>query len=139
MLFTYKNSIFSDYTRKNFFCSQKSEMVGDGGAGTSPAALPIRPCIYKARAGGLETQIPLFKYTFFVLQYHFTLEIVGVLFLLKVHRYTNADLKIWHYFCLHMKIICRRFHIKTSFTFWDMRTWVMWKVGLQTYRNNRTC
>ena len=32
-------------------------------------------------------------------------------------RYTNADLKICQYFCLRMKIICRRFHFKTHFTF----------------------
>ena len=38
-----------------------------------------------------------------------------------------------------MKIICWRFRIKTSFPFWDMRTWDMWKVCLQTFRNNRTC
>ena len=28
---------------------------------------------------------------------------------------------------------------KTRFTFWDMRTWDMWKVCLQTFRNNRIC
>ena len=38
-------------------------------------------------------------------------------------RYTNADLKVCQYLRLHMKIICWRFHIKTSFTFWDMYTW----------------
>ena len=39
-------------------------------------------------------------------------------------RDTNADLKICQYIRLHMKIIvCRRFHIKTPFTFWEMRTW----------------
>ena len=43
-------------------------------------------------------------------------------------RYTNADLRICHYLRLHMKIIFWRFHIKTHFTFWDMRTWVMWNV-----------
>ena len=26
-----------------------------------------------------------------------------------------------------MKIICRRFHIKTHFAFWDMHTWNTWK------------
>ena len=31
----------------------------------------------------------------------------------------------------------RRFHINTPFTFWDMRTWDVWKVYLQTFRNNR--
>ena len=36
-----------------------------------------------------------------------------------------------------MKIICRRFHIKTTFAFWGMRTWNMWKACLQTFRNNR--
>ena len=38
-----------------------------------------------------------------------------------------------------MKIISRRFHVKTPFMFWDLRTWDMWKVCLQTFRNNRTC
>ena len=33
--------------------------------------------------------------------------------------------------------ICRRFHIKTPFTLWDTRTWDMWKICLQTFRNNR--
>ena len=50
---------------------------------------------------------------------------------LKVHYHSAIR--------LHMKIICRRFHIKTPFTFWDMRTWNMWKVSLQTFINNRIC
>ena len=54
-------------------------------------------------------------------------------------RYTNADLKICQYLCLHVKIIYWRFHIKVPLTFWDMRKWVMWKVCLQTFSNNRTC
>ena len=33
----------------------------------------------------------------------------------QVH--TNAGLKLCQYLRLHMKIICQRFHIKTSFTF----------------------
>ena len=49
----------------------------------------------------------------------------------------NADLKICQYICLDMKIICWRFHIKTPFTCWDMRTWDVSKVCLQTLRNNR--
>ena len=52
-------------------------------------------------------------------------------------RYTNADLKICQYFCHHMKIICWRFHIKTPFIIWDMRTWDVWKVCSQIFRNNR--
>ena len=32
------------------------------------------------------------------------------------------------YLRLHMKIVGQRFHIKTPFTFWDMRVWDMWKV-----------
>ena len=35
-----------------------------------------------------------------------------------------------------MKIICWRFHIKTPFTFWDMRTWDVRKICLQTFRYN---
>ena len=50
--------------------------------------------------------------------------------------YTNADLKTYQYLHLHMKITFRRFHIETPFTFWDRRTWYMWKVCLQTFRNN---
>ena len=52
-------------------------------------------------------------------------------------RYANADLKILQYLCLHMEIICWRFHIKTPFTFWNMCSWDMWKVCLQILRNNR--
>ena len=36
--------------------------------------------------------------------------------------YTNADLKIYQYLRLQMKILCCKFHIKTSFTFRDMLT-----------------
>ena len=32
-------------------------------------------------------------------------------------RYTNADLKTYHYRRLHMKTMCRRFHITTPLTF----------------------
>ena len=53
--------------------------------------------------------------------------------------YTNADLKICKYIRLHMKMTCRRFHIKTPFTFWDICTWDILKVCLQTFRNNRIC
>ena len=48
-------------------------------------------------------------------------------------------MKIWQYLRLNMKIISWRIHIKVPFTFWDMRTWVLWKVCLQTFRNNRIC
>ena len=57
--------------------------------------------------------------------------------LYSVYRYTNADLKICQYLPLHMKIIRRRFHIDTPFTFWDIHTWDICKVRLQTSRNNR--
>ena len=30
-----------------------------------------------------------------------------------------------------------RFHIKTHYTFWDIRTWDMWNVCLQTLGNNK--
>ena len=46
-------------------------------------------------------------------------------------------MKICQYLCLHMKIICWRFHIKIVFTFWSIPIWDMWKVYLQTFRNNR--
>ena len=58
-------------------------------------------------------------------------------FYLKV--YTNAEMKIYQYLCILMKRICSKFHIETPFTFWDMRTRNMWKVCLQTFRNNRIC
>ena len=45
-------------------------------------------------------------------------------------------MKIYQYLRLHMKINCWRFHFKTSFTFWGMCTWDIWKVCLQTLRNN---
>ena len=54
-------------------------------------------------------------------------------------RYSNADLEICEYLCLHMKIMCWRFHTKTPFTFWDIRTCDIWKVCLQTFRNSRIC
>ena len=57
------------------------------------------------------------------------------LILLKMQMQINADLNICRYLCLHMKI-CRRFHITTPFKFWDMRK-DMWKVCLQTFRNNK--
>ena len=50
----------------------------------------------------------------------------------NMFKCTNADLKICQYFRLHIKIICWRFHIKTSFTFWDMLTWDMCKDFLQS-------
>ena len=53
--------------------------------------------------------------------------------------HTNADLKICQYICLLLKIISRRLHIKTPFTFLDMCTWDMQNVCLQTFRNNRIC
>ena len=55
------------------------------------------------------------------------------------HHFKGTELKICQYLCLHMKMICRRFRNKTSFIFWDIRTWDMWKVCLQTFRNNRIC
>ena len=58
---------------------------------------------------------------------------------LKVHQRSFESLSICQYLCLHMKIICWRFHIKTPLSFWDMRTWDMWKVCLQTFRCNRIC
>ena len=47
-------------------------------------------------------------------------------------------MKICQYLCLHMKIICWRYHIKTP-SFWDTPTWDMFKVCLQTFQNNRIC
>ena len=40
---------------------------------------------------------------------------------------------------LEPKILCRRFHIKTPFTFRDMHRWGIWKVCLQTFKKNRIC
>ena len=64
----------------------------------------------------------------------------GQLFsVMKVWRYINTVLKICQYLHLYMKIICRRFHIKTHFAFWFVCTWDMWKVCSPTFRNNRIC
>ena len=63
----------------------------------------------------------------------------------KTHKALNknfvllADLTICQYIGLCIKIICQKFHIKTPFTFWDMRMWDMQKVCLQTFRNNGIC
>ena len=48
-------------------------------------------------------------------------------------------MKICQYLCLHMKIICWRFHVKIPFTFWVTRMWDMWNVCLQTFRDNKIC
>ena len=55
----------------------------------------------------------------------------------QFYKYTNADLKICQHLYLHLKIICRRFQNERLLTFWDIHTWDMWKVCLQTFRNNR--
>ena len=56
-----------------------------------------------------------------------------------VENYTNADFKICLYLCLHINMICRRFHIITHFNFWDMHTWAMWNVCSQRFISNRIC
>ena len=38
---------------------------------------------------------------------------------------------------MRKQISLEAFHIKTRFTFWDMHTWDIWKVCLQTFSNNR--
>ena len=50
---------------------------------------------------------------------------------------TKADLRICQNLPLHIQIICWRFHVKAPFISWDIRPWDMWKVCLQTLRNNR--
>ena len=60
-------------------------------------------------------------------------------FIIQLYSYPDTDLKICLYHCPHMKIICRRLHIKTISTFWDMHTRDMWQVCSQTFRNNRRC
>ena len=50
--------------------------------------------------------------------------------LMQIWKSANIFVFIWK---------CWRFQIKTPFTFIDMRTWDMWKVCLQTFRNNRIC
>ena len=75
------------------------------------------------------------------------------LFLNKVVGLRSTTLikkRVWHrcfpvrtYFLtnhlrwLLLKIICQRLHIKTPFRVRDMGSWDMWKVCLQTWRNNR--
>ena len=53
---------------------------------------------------------------------------------LKVHqcRYENLPTYSFWYENNMFKII-------RSFTFWDMRAWHVWKVCLQTFRNNTIC
>ena len=53
---------------------------------------------------------------------------------LKVHqcRYENLPTYSFSYENNMFKII-------RSFTFWDMRAWHVWKVCLQTFRNNTIC
>ena len=53
--------------------------------------------------------------------------------------YFYINLKICRILRPHVEIIRWRFHIKIPSTFWDMRTWDMWKVCLQTLRNNTIC
>ena len=61
------------------------------------------------------------------------ISLIGITLLHKQpQKYINADLKICQYIRLHVKIIWWRFRIKTPFTFWDMRTWDVWKICLQT-------
>ena len=56
------------------------------------------------------------------------------------HRVKGALMQIWKSANIVVFIWkCFRFHIKTPFTFWDIRTWDEWKVCLQTFRNNRIC
>ena len=57
--------------------------------------------------------------------------------LFNVLRQIVTMKQICQHLRLQMKIMCRKFHIKTPFTFWEIRTWDMWKVCLQTFRNNR--
>ena len=57
----------------------------------------------------------------------------------NAERYSDADLEVSQYLCLHMKIICLRFVIRTPFTVRNMWTWDMWEVCLQTFRNKRIC
>ena len=46
-------------------------------------------------------------------------------------------MKILQYISLHIKKVPRRLHIKTPFTFLDMRALNIRNVCLQTYRNSR--
>ena len=60
--------------------------------------------------------------------------------LLDVLFVKGTLMQIWKtasIFVFILKILCWRFQIKTLFNFWDMRTWNMWKVCLQTFRKNR--
>ena len=54
----------------------------------------------------------------------------------KVHlcRFENLPISLFSYENKMLKIP----HLNT-FTFWDMCIWDMWKVCLQTFRNNRLC
>ena len=54
------------------------------------------------------------------------------------YRNQSIDLQS-KYLRLHIESICRRLRIITQLTFWDISTWDIWNVYLQTYRNNRIC
>ena len=107
----------------------------------------IKSCFLTEAMKRIKCQLLFFNfYTSYERKINFTLKIIIVItVIISLHcketnwRYTNADVKICQYFRLHMKIIWWKFHIKTCFTLWDMCTWGMWKVCLQTFRNNRTC
>ena len=63
----------------------------------------------------------------------------SIFFPMDFKRYAAADMKIYQYLCLHIKIIFQKFRIVTLFTIWDIHTRDIWNVGLQTYWKNRIC
>ena len=66
----------------------------------------------------------------------FSLYFIVVNFFVLFQLIKGTLMQIWK----SANIFAFTFHIiKTPFTFWDMRTWDMGKVCLQTIRNNRIC
>ena len=59
---------------------------------------------------------------------------------IKFFSFKGTLMQIWNSANIFVfMLICWRFHIKTPFTFWVMRTRDMWKFCLQTFKNNRMC
>ena len=76
-----------------------------------------------------------------IIKIYYRAPYLEILFLTRKYcgaPYLKGTLKL-QFLHLYMKIICQRFHIRKSFTFWDMSIWDTWKVCLELFRNNRIC
>ena len=78
--------------------------------------VPTKRCLSKV------IFVTFVKHQLNIIQWSFSLWVNFLLSLILQWLYTNADMKIYQYLLLHIKIICRRFRIITLFAFWDIRT-----------------